>query len=66
MYQIAWDGCRDAVFQSLRRRNASAKEYTHPDGLLIWRDGLRHSRDGADDFYESFYNWPLLYLLGDR
>ena len=31
---------------------------THPDGRLIWRDGLRHSRDGADDFYESFYNWP--------
>ena len=39
-------------------------KYTHPDGRLIWRDGLRHSRDGADDFYESFYNWPLLYLLG--
>ena len=40
------------------------EKYTHPDGRLIWRDGLRHSRDGADDFYESFYNWPLLYLLG--
>ena len=40
------------------------EKYTHPDGHLIWRDGLRHSRDGADDFYESFYNWPLLYLLG--
>ena len=40
------------------------EKYTRPDGRLIWRDGLRHSRDGADDFYESFYNWPLLYLLG--
>ena len=40
------------------------QKYTHSDGRLIWRDGLRHSRDGADDFYESFYNWPLLYLLG--
>ena len=39
-------------------------KYTHPDGRLIWRSGDRHSRDGADDFYESFYNWPLLYLLG--
>ncbi|HEY3081105.1 MAG TPA: hypothetical protein VGM69_14530, partial [Chloroflexota bacterium] len=37
--------------------------YTHPDGTLIWRDTL-HGRDGADDFYESSYNWPLLYLLG--
>ncbi len=42
-------------------------KYTHPAGArqheLIWRDELP-SRDGADDFYESFYNWPLLYLLG--
>ena len=40
------------------------EKYTHPDGRLIWRTGPHHSRDGADDFYESFYNWPLLYLLG--
>jgi hypothetical protein len=38
-------------------------KYTHEDGTLIFRDEF-HSRDGADDFYESFYNWPLLYLLG--
>lgn len=41
--------------------------YTHQEGPrqheLIWRDELP-GRDGADDFYESFYNWPLLYLLG--
>lgn len=43
------------------------EKYTHQDGPrrheLIWRDELP-GRDGADDFYESFYNWPLLYLLG--
>ena len=39
------------------------EKYTRPDGQLIWRDALP-TRDGADDFYESFYNWPLLYLLG--
>lgn len=39
-------------------------KYTHPDGRLIWKEGIHQSRDGADDFYESFYNWPLLYLLG--
>ena len=42
-------------------------KYTHADGPrqheLIWRDVLP-GRDGADDFYEAFYNWPLLYLLG--
>ncbi len=39
-------------------------KYTHPDGRLIWKEGIHPTRDGADDFYESFYNWPLLYLLG--
>lgn len=34
------------------------------DGELIWRDGGTNSRDGADDFYESVFNWPLAYLLG--
>jgi hypothetical protein len=38
-------------------------KYTHEDGRLIYRDDF-HSRDGADDFYESFFNWPLYYLLG--
>lgn len=38
-------------------------KYTREDGTLIYRDDFR-SRDGADDFYESFYNWPLFYLLG--
>lgn len=39
-------------------------KYTHEDGRIIWREGIHGTRDGADDFYESFYNWPLLYLLG--
>jgi hypothetical protein len=44
-----------------------AARYTRADGSLIWRDyhdDSFQSRDGADDFYESFYNWALLYLLG--
>lgn len=38
-------------------------KYTRDDGELIWGD---HSlwRDGADDFYESCYNWSLLHALG--
>jgi hypothetical protein len=42
-------------------------KYTREDGSLIWRDATPETygtRDGADDFYESFFNWPLLYLLG--
>jgi hypothetical protein len=40
------------------------EKYTHPDGSLIWADRWRNSRDGLDDLYESFYNWPLFYILG--
>lgn len=40
-----------------------ASKYTRTDGELRWRDTLP-GRDGLDDAYESFYNWPLLYLLG--
>lgn len=43
------------------------EKYTRADDTLIWRDDYDdsyQSRDGADDFYESFYNWALLYLLG--
>ncbi|MCC6169941.1 MAG: hypothetical protein IT329_22170 [Caldilineaceae bacterium] len=40
------------------------EKYTRADGSLIWGDRWRNGRDGLDDLYESFYNWPLLYLLG--
>ena len=37
------------------------EKYTHPDGRLMGGENIGGSED---DFYESFYNWPLLYLLG--
>jgi len=41
------------------------EKYTRFDGSLIWGgSGAQHGRDDVDDFYEAFYNWPLLYLLG--
>jgi hypothetical protein len=40
-----------------------AREFTGPDGRLNYRHALS-SRDGVDDFYETFFNWPQLYLLG--
>jgi hypothetical protein len=40
-----------------------ARDFTGPDGRLTYRHALT-SRDGADDFYEAFFNWPQLYLLG--
>ena len=40
-----------------------AADFTGPDGRLNYRRQIS-SRDGADDFYETFFNWPQLYLLG--
>ncbi|WP_143031789.1 hypothetical protein [Actinacidiphila guanduensis] len=37
------------------------------DGRLVFHDRLGvppDDRDGVDDFYEPFFNWPLLYVLG--
>ncbi|WP_035839623.1 hypothetical protein [Kitasatospora azatica] len=43
------------------RRFADA--FTGPDGRLNYNGELT-TRDGVDDFYEVFFNWPQLYLLG--
>jgi hypothetical protein len=40
-----------------------SQAFTGPDGRLNYRHQIT-SRDGADDFYETFFNWPQLYLLG--
>jgi len=50
----------DLLDQAWRR---FADDFTGPDGRLNYRDRLT-SRDGVDDFYETFFNWPQLYLLG--
>jgi hypothetical protein len=59
-----WAVLERQLFTSLNASIAPfVKKYMHDDGTLIWRDTFP-GRDGADDFYESCYNWPLLYLLG--
>lgn len=40
-----------------------ARDFTEADGRLRYTGKLT-SRDGVDDFYEVFFNWPQLYLLG--
>lgn len=39
------------------------RDFTGPDGRLAY-SGRLTTRDGVDDFYEVFFNWPQLYLLG--
>ncbi len=36
--------------------------YCRDDGELIWKD--EWGGGSPDDFYEGFFNWPLLYNLG--
>ena len=48
---------------STRCRRRFAALYTRPDGSLRYLGQLT-ARDGADDFLETFFNWPQLYLLG--
>jgi len=40
-----------------------AELYCEADGRLVYT-GKLESRDGVDDFYEPFFNWPAFYALG--
>ena len=59
-WAVAQRGLFDLLDQAWRQ---FARDYTDPDGRVSYHDRLT-SRDGVDDFYESFFNWPQLYLLG--
>ncbi|GAA4628191.1 hypothetical protein GCM10023196_043550 [Actinoallomurus vinaceus] len=59
-WAIAQRGLFDLLDHAWRR---FAHDFTGPDGRLLY-NGRLTSRDGVDDFYETFFNWPQLYLLG--
>ncbi|EFL22185.1 conserved hypothetical protein [Streptomyces himastatinicus ATCC 53653] len=59
-----WATAQRALFDLLDHAwRRFADDFTDSDGRLRYAGGLG-SRDGADDFYEAFFNWPQLYLLG--
>lgn len=59
-----WATAQRQLFDLLDRAWRSfSRDFTGPDGRLLYRAGLS-TRDGVDDFYEVFFNWPQLYLLG--
>ncbi|NUP47226.1 MAG: hypothetical protein HOW97_07915 [Catenulispora sp.] len=58
---------RDLFAAQERAWRVFSERYTEGDGRLVFRDTLGvglDGRDGVDDFYEPFFNWPTLYLLG--
>ncbi len=60
-----WAVLQRRLFDELHQASrVYLQKYTHADGALIWGDTWTNGRDGVDDFYEAFVNWPLLYLLG--
>jgi hypothetical protein len=59
-WALAQRGLFDLLDEAWRRFE---REYTGADGRLNYR-GRLSTRDGVDDFYEVFFNWPQLYLLG--
>jgi hypothetical protein len=59
-WAVAQRGLFDLLDAAWRRFE---RDFTGPDGRLVY-DGRLSTRDGADDFYEAFFNWPQLYLLG--
>ncbi|MEV6006936.1 hypothetical protein AB0M29_09010 [Streptomyces sp. NPDC051976] len=59
-----WATAQRALFDLLDHAwRRFARDFTGPDGRLRYTGALT-SRDGVDDFYEVFFNWPQLYLLG--
>ncbi|WP_327287616.1 hypothetical protein [Streptomyces sp. NBC_01198] len=59
-----WATAQRELFDLLDRAwRRFARDFTGPDGRLRYSGALT-SRDGVDDFYEVFFNWPQLYLLG--
>lgn len=59
-----WAIAERALFDLLDRAwRRFSRDFTGPDGRLTYA-GVLSTRDGVDDFYETFFNWPQLYLLG--
>lgn len=60
----AWAVLQRRLFDEIEdARQFFAERYTRPDGSLR---GIAEftDRDGVDDLYEPFFNWPAFYLLG--
>lgn len=60
----AWAVLQRRVFDEIEVAWRSFSDrYTGGDGRLNW-SGSFDSRDGVDDFYEPFFNWPTFHALG--
>lgn len=59
-----WAVLQRHLFEQIEQAwRAFEDHYCEPDGRVRFT-GTMPSRDGVDDFYEPFFNWPSFYLLG--
>src|SRR5699024_10733583 len=60
----AWAVLQRRLFESIETAwRQFSERYAEPDGRLGYR-GRFEDRDGVDDLYEPFFNWPAFYSLG--
>ncbi len=60
----AWAVLERRLFADIEEaQRRFSEKYTGADGRLNWQ-GSFVDRDGVDDFYEPFFNWPTFYALG--
>ncbi|GAB2615873.1 hypothetical protein [Pseudactinotalea suaedae] len=60
----AWAVLQRRLFDAIETAwRQFAERYTEADGRLRYSGGFE-DRDGVDDLYEPFFNWPAFYLLG--
>ena len=60
----AWAVAEQALFDLLDQAWRRFSATVAGAGGELRFSGTMSSRDGADDFYEAFFNWPHLYLMG--
>jgi len=60
----AWAVLQRRLFADIEEgRRLFERRYTGPDGGILFPAEFT-DRDGVDDVYEPFFNWPAFYLLG--
>lgn len=61
----AWAVLERRLFDAVEESwPAFASKFTEADGRLRFERDFGATRDGVDDFYEAFFNWPAFYSLG--
>ncbi|KRC59214.1 hypothetical protein ASE14_15715 [Agromyces sp. Root81] len=60
----AWAVLQRRLFDEIEHAwRLFADRYCEPDGRIRFSQQLT-TRDGVDDFYEPFFNWPAFYAMG--